>query len=99
MPHSGPWTIVGKNNNKLISLLIVITEYGSGHPLVYIHHEKSVKICQKYEITNQGKNKENDSGRNRTGVHLVLAVPQSLTPHRVLTTWGKNQSTSILKLR
>ena len=52
MPHSGPWTIVGKNNNKLISLLIVITEYGSGHPLVYIHHEKNVKICQKYEINN-----------------------------------------------
>ena len=45
MLHSGPWTIVGKNNNKLISLLILITEYGSGHPLVYIHHEKMSKYA------------------------------------------------------
>ena len=45
MLHSGPWTIVGKNYNKLISLLILIIEYGSGHPLNYIHQEKMSKYA------------------------------------------------------
>ena len=58
------------------------------HWIIFITKEYQ-NMPQKYSINNQGKNKENDSGRNRTGVHLVLAVPQSLTPQRVLTTWGK----------
>ena len=51
--------------------------------------KKMSKYARNMKLIIKEKTKKNDSARSRTGVHMVLALPQSLTPHRVLTTWGK----------